>query len=133
MSREEVSIRSTEACTLVLTLTDITTLSSPFLFLALDLPATPLFQDQNEKKIIPQVPLSTILAKFDGQTTQVRLPYHLAEYNGTDPGDRNSDLHSNVITYWHYRLISYFTSSDSPRTTLWKREILQSSTFLYAE
>ena len=50
---------------------DIQTISSPFLFLALDLPATPLFQDQNEKKIIPQVPLSTVLAKFDGKTTQV--------------------------------------------------------------
>jgi U4/U6.U5 tri-snRNP-associated protein 2 len=45
--------------------------SSPFLFLALDLPATPLFTDLNEKKIIPQVPISTILAKFDGNTTQV--------------------------------------------------------------
>jgi U4/U6.U5 tri-snRNP-associated protein 2 len=50
---------------------DIQAISSPFLFLALDLPATPLFQDQNEKKIIPQVPLSAILAKFDGKTTQV--------------------------------------------------------------
>ncbi|WWC60217.1 uncharacterized protein I303_102783 [Kwoniella dejecticola CBS 10117] len=49
---------------------DIQTISSPFLFLALDLPATPLFTDVNEKKIIPQVPLSTILAKFDGKTTQ---------------------------------------------------------------
>jgi U4/U6.U5 tri-snRNP-associated protein 2 len=55
----------------VLILADIQRISSPFLFLALDLPATPLFQDQNEKKIIPQVPLSTILAKFDGKTTQV--------------------------------------------------------------
>jgi len=51
---------------------DIQVISSPFLFLALDLPATPLFQDVNEKKIIPQIPLSTILAKFDGKTTQVR-------------------------------------------------------------
>ncbi|WWC87774.1 uncharacterized protein L201_002666 [Kwoniella dendrophila CBS 6074] len=49
---------------------DMQTISSPFLFLALDLPATPLFTDVNEKKIIPQVPLSTILAKFDGKTTQ---------------------------------------------------------------
>lgn len=49
---------------------EIQTVSSPFLFLALDLPPTPLFQDLNEKKIIPQVALSTILAKFDGKTTQ---------------------------------------------------------------
>lgn len=54
----------------MLTRPEIQTVSSPFLFLALDLPATPLFQDINEKKIIPQVPLSTILAKFDGKTTQ---------------------------------------------------------------
>ncbi|CAK9787134.1 cysteine proteinase [Cutaneotrichosporon oleaginosum] len=49
---------------------EIQTVSSPFLFLALDLPPTPLFQDNNDRKIIPQVPLSTILAKFDGLTTQ---------------------------------------------------------------
>jgi len=53
-----------------LTCPEIQKVSSPFLFLALDLPPTPLFQDQNEKKIIPQVQLSTILAKFDGATTQ---------------------------------------------------------------
>ncbi|WVN85783.1 uncharacterized protein L203_100934 [Cryptococcus depauperatus CBS 7841] len=61
---------------------DVQTISSPFLFLALDLPATPLFTDLNEKKIIPQVPLSQILAKFDGQTTQEFGPtlkrHHLA-------------------------------------------------------
>ncbi|WRT65603.1 uncharacterized protein IL334_002548 [Kwoniella shivajii] len=61
---------------------DIQTISSPFLFLALDLPATPLFTDVNEKKIIPQVPLSTILAKFDGKTIQEFGPtlkrHHLA-------------------------------------------------------
>ncbi|WVQ78724.1 hypothetical protein IAT38_000811 [Cryptococcus sp. DSM 104549] len=61
---------------------DIQTVSSPFLFLALDLPATPLFTDMNEKKIIPQVPLSQILAKFDGKTTQEFGPtlkrHHLA-------------------------------------------------------
>lgn len=49
---------------------DIKTIRSPFLFLALDLPPPPIFQDLNEKKIIPQVPLSAILAKFDGVTTQ---------------------------------------------------------------
>ncbi|WVQ74574.1 hypothetical protein IAR50_004175 [Cryptococcus sp. DSM 104548] len=49
---------------------DIQTISSPFLFLALDLPATPLFTDINEKKIIPQVSLGQILAKFDGKHTQ---------------------------------------------------------------
>lgn len=42
------------------------------MFLALDLPKPPLFQDSVEKNIIPQVALATILAKYDGSTTQVR-------------------------------------------------------------
>lgn len=41
-----------------------------FLMLTLDLPSTPLFQDELEKNIIPQVPLTTILSKYDGQRTQ---------------------------------------------------------------
>lgn len=51
---------------------DTKTTQSPFLFLALDLPRPPLFQDSVEKNIIPQVSLSTVLAKYDGATTQVR-------------------------------------------------------------
>ncbi|KAG5916628.1 hypothetical protein E4U42_007573 [Claviceps africana] len=41
-----------------------------FLLLTLDLPATPLFQDELEKNIIPQVPLTTILSKYDGRSAQ---------------------------------------------------------------
>ncbi|CAK5280689.1 unnamed protein product [Mycena citricolor] len=44
--------------------------TSPFLFLALDLPPPPLFQDAVEKNIIPQVNIHSILAKFDGSSTQ---------------------------------------------------------------
>eukprot|EP00898_Chlorokybus_atmophyticus_P002893 jgi/Chlat1/3604/Chrsp234S03585 len=40
----------------------------PFLMLGLDLPPPPLFKDVMEKNIIPQVPLYTILKKFDGET-----------------------------------------------------------------
>ncbi|KAL4266277.1 Ubiquitin carboxyl-terminal hydrolase [Pleurotus pulmonarius] len=43
---------------------------SPFLFLAVDLPPPPLFQDSVEKNIIPQVSIHSILAKYDGTTTQ---------------------------------------------------------------
>ncbi|CAG8498685.1 14364_t:CDS:10 [Funneliformis caledonium] len=43
---------------------------SPFLFLTLDLPAPPLFKDGVEKNIIPQIALTTILAKYDGRTSQ---------------------------------------------------------------
>lgn len=45
---------------------------SPFLFLAVDLPPPPLFQDSVEKNIIPQVSIHSVLAKYDGKTTQVR-------------------------------------------------------------
>uniref|UniRef100_A0A8H7N364 USP domain-containing protein n=1 Tax=Bionectria ochroleuca TaxID=29856 RepID=A0A8H7N364_BIOOC len=41
-----------------------------FLLLTLDLPSAPLFQDELEKNIIPQVPLSAILSKYDGRSAQ---------------------------------------------------------------
>ncbi|KAI9497757.1 hypothetical protein BDB00DRAFT_756381 [Zychaea mexicana] len=53
----------------------------PFLFLALDLPPAPLYQDEAEKDIIPQVPLTTILAKYDGrhiqETANQKKRYHI--------------------------------------------------------
>ncbi|KZS90849.1 cysteine proteinase [Sistotremastrum niveocremeum HHB9708] len=52
---------------------DIKTTVSPFLFLAVDLPPPPLFQDVIEKNIIPQVSIYTVMAKFDGKTTQEML------------------------------------------------------------
>ncbi|KAG6883796.1 hypothetical protein C0993_003699 [Termitomyces sp. T159_Od127] len=52
---------------------DIKASESPFLFLALDLPPPPLFQDTVEKNIIPQVSLHSVLAKYDGKTTQESL------------------------------------------------------------
>lgn len=41
-----------------------------FLLLTLDLPAAPLFQDELERNIIPQVALTTILSKYNGITAQ---------------------------------------------------------------
>ncbi|EQL03124.1 hypothetical protein G6O67_002901 [Ophiocordyceps sinensis] len=41
-----------------------------FILLTLDLPSAPLFQDELEKNIIPHVPLTTILGKYDGQRAQ---------------------------------------------------------------
>lgn len=60
---------------IVFLLVDIetTVATPPFLFLALDLPRPPLFQDSVEKNIIPQVSLASILAKYDGNTTQVQM------------------------------------------------------------
>lgn len=49
---------------------DISTSNTPFLFLALDLPPVPLYQDEKERDIVPQVPLTTILSKFDGKKVQ---------------------------------------------------------------
>lgn len=50
---------------------EIKTAASPFLFLALDLPPPPLFQDAVEKNIIPQVTLASLLAKYDGVSAKV--------------------------------------------------------------
>ncbi|KAF2168904.1 hypothetical protein M409DRAFT_65260 [Zasmidium cellare ATCC 36951] len=47
--------------------------SSPYMILTLDLPPAPLFQDDVEKNIIPQVPLTTILQKYNGITAQERM------------------------------------------------------------
>jgi U4/U6.U5 tri-snRNP-associated protein 2 len=41
---------------------------SPFLILTLDLPPTPLFQSSNKESIIPQIPLTTLLNKYNGVT-----------------------------------------------------------------
>lgn len=49
---------------------DIKKSTTPFLFLAVDLPAPPLFQDAEDKNIVPQVTLASVLTKYDGHTTQ---------------------------------------------------------------
>ncbi|KAH9844400.1 putative mRNA-splicing protein ubp10 [Teratosphaeria destructans] len=55
--------------------------TSPFMILTLDLPPAPLFQDDAEKNIIPQVPLTTILQKYNGisaqERTNMRMRYRL--------------------------------------------------------
>ena len=42
----------------------------PFLFLSFDLPAIPIFTDE-DKNIIPQIPLGTLLNRYDSVTIQV--------------------------------------------------------------
>lgn len=49
---------------------------STFLFLTLDLPTAPLYKDEKEQLIIPQVPLFNILAKFNGNTEKVHNHLH---------------------------------------------------------
>ena len=46
-----------------------------FLYLTLDLPPTPLFKDDLSESIIPQVPLFTLLSKFNGQTEKEYKTY----------------------------------------------------------
>ncbi|KAK6334085.1 hypothetical protein TWF696_002587 [Orbilia brochopaga] len=41
-----------------------------YMMLTLELPPAPLFQDEMDKNIIPQVPLTTILSKYDGAKAQ---------------------------------------------------------------
>jgi U4/U6.U5 tri-snRNP-associated protein 2 len=40
----------------------------PFMFLTLDIPPAPLFKDEYERNLIPQVSLFTLLEKYDGKT-----------------------------------------------------------------
>lgn len=44
---------------------------SPFLFLTLDIPPAPLFKDDFETVLIPQVNLLQLLSKYDGKTETV--------------------------------------------------------------
>jgi U4/U6.U5 tri-snRNP-associated protein 2 len=44
-----------------------------FMMLTLDLPTAPLFQDELQQNIIPQVPLTSILSKYDGLRAQEHL------------------------------------------------------------
>ncbi|MEQ2269747.1 U4/U6.U5 tri-snRNP-associated protein 2 [Xenotaenia resolanae] len=48
---------------------------STFLFLTLDLPTAPLYKDEKEQLIIPQVPLFNILGKFNGNAEKEYKTY----------------------------------------------------------
>ncbi|XP_067138279.1 ubiquitin carboxyl-terminal hydrolase 39 [Centruroides vittatus] len=48
---------------------------SNFLYLTVDLPPPPLYKDELKEKIIPQVPLFTILAKFNGTSEKEYRTY----------------------------------------------------------
>ncbi|PPJ60389.1 hypothetical protein CBER1_08013 [Cercospora berteroae] len=53
--------------------TTIKSQQSRFMILTLELPPAPLFQDDVEKNIIPQVPLATVLQKYNGILAQERM------------------------------------------------------------
>ncbi|KAG2420738.1 hypothetical protein HFD88_000352 [Aspergillus terreus] len=50
---------------------------TPYLILTLDLPPTPLFQSANRESIIPQVPLTTLLNKYNGITASEKLAHRV--------------------------------------------------------
>ncbi|CAD7676707.1 ubiquitin carboxyl-terminal hydrolase 39 [Canis lupus baileyi] len=52
-----------------------TMVESTFMYLTLDLPTAPLYKDEKEQLIIPQVPLFNILAKFNGITEKEYKTY----------------------------------------------------------
>uniref|UniRef100_A0A8B9PHB5 Ubiquitin carboxyl-terminal hydrolase 39 n=1 Tax=Apteryx owenii TaxID=8824 RepID=A0A8B9PHB5_APTOW len=52
-----------------------TMVESTFMYLTLDLPTAPLYKDEKEQLIIPQVPLFSILAKFNGVTEKEYKTY----------------------------------------------------------
>ena len=56
-----------------------TSSTSPFLLLTLDLPQNPLFTDDFERNIIPQIPLATLLKKYDG-ISSTETPKDLRRY-----------------------------------------------------
>ena len=54
-----------------------TSQTTPFLILTLDLPPTPLFQSSNVESIIPQVPLTTLLNKYNGIVASEKLAHRV--------------------------------------------------------
>lgn len=56
---------------------NINSQTTPFLILTLDLPPTPLFQSSNRESIIPQIPLTTLLSKYNGITASEKLSHRV--------------------------------------------------------
>lgn len=52
-----------------------TTSNSPYMYLMLDIPPSPLYKDEYQQNIIPQVPLFQLLSKFDGKTEKEYKTY----------------------------------------------------------
>jgi hypothetical protein len=114
----------------------ITAKQSPFLFLTLDLPPAPLYQDELEQNIIPQVPLITILNKYSGIQAQVCIvPLYIVLDECFVNGLMNRKLKeiSSATTSQDFQIISSSTSSDLLKTTGPKRKIQLLLTFLSKE
>lgn len=102
---------------------------SPFLFLSVDLPPPPLFQDAVEKNIIPQASLASVLAKYDGRATKVSNLISEHAVRMLSSAYRNTLDNYGVLNASAYHLILYFISSVLRRITSWKKKIQPLSTF----
>ncbi|EPB74732.1 ubiquitinyl hydrolase 1 [Ancylostoma ceylanicum] len=68
------NIKANDYCNVVLHVKSAKEL--PFLYLALDLPPAPLYRDEQMQNIIPQVPLTALLQKFNGTTEKEYKTYN---------------------------------------------------------
>ncbi|KAH8163648.1 hypothetical protein CIB48_g4604 [Xylaria polymorpha] len=94
--------------------TDITR----FLLLTLDLPPAPLFQDEMGGNIIPQVPLTTILSKYDG----VKAQEHLAQrkrINSSRNATQRSSHSTPVLAWTHRHTLSQALQITPPGEPIW--------------
>eukprot|EP00658_Telonema_sp_P-2_P021131 TRINITY_DN18395_c0_g1_i6.p1 TRINITY_DN18395_c0_g1~~TRINITY_DN18395_c0_g1_i6.p1 ORF type:complete len:481 (+),score=122.03 TRINITY_DN18395_c0_g1_i6:312-1754(+) len=77
-----------------------------FLFISMEVPPAPLFKDEMEKNLIPQVPLFNMLQKFDGATEAV-------QFNGDIKRFQITELPPYLV--FHYKRFSsnkYFTEKN---------------------
>lgn len=78
---------------------------TPFLFLSLDLPSAPLYKDELEHNIIPQVPLATLLAKFNGLTEKVKnsgycFYFYFNIFNKSPTGLNFGNLCTDILNFF---------------------------------
>jgi len=55
----------------------------PFLYLSLTVPPAPLFKDELERNLIPQIPLFNLLQKFDSVTEEVQFNGDIKKFSLT--------------------------------------------------
>lgn len=76
--------------------------TSSFRYLTLDLPPAPLYKDELEHNIIPQVPLANLLAKFNGSTEK--------EYKGKRDSTMKRFLLTKLPTYLIFYIKRFTTN-----------------------
>lgn len=85
---------------------------SKFLFLSIDLPAVPLFKDSQNKLVIPQIDIFTLLEKFDGETSVELRGGLLRRFRLVHPLPRYLIFH-----YKRFRLNNFFVEKNPTLVT----------------